>query len=432
MKKVTRRAISALLVAAIIITGTAFYCWRYITDGADWASFFGNENVTGTSVLTDRNGVALASETGGKVTFADDYATRVACYQTVGDMSGNIGTGAITRFAGRLAGFDYINGTTKSTGKTVKMTLDSALNVTAYNAMNGRSGAVLVSNYKTGEILCMVSTPSQDPANPSKSPAEGTYLNKCISASLTPGSTFKLITLTAAIENVKDIYSQTFTCSGSVDVAGVKINCTGVHGNQTVEQALAHSCNCAFAKIAQEVGGDTLAAYADKLGFTSSHSLDGIPTLAGRFDKAPAGSANLSWSGIGQYNDLVCPYSMLRLVSAIGNGGTFPEPTLLGHASVDKPTSLISADTAQRMKEFMSYNVKNSYGTGTFPGLAMCAKSGTAEVGDGNTHAWFTGFLDDPDHPYAFVVVIENGGGGLRNAGAVANTVLQAAVKSGS
>ena len=86
MKKVTRRAISALLVAALIITGTAFYCWRYITDGADWASFFGNENVTGTSVLTDRNGVALASETGGKVTFADDYATRVACYQTVGDM----------------------------------------------------------------------------------------------------------------------------------------------------------------------------------------------------------------------------------------------------------------------------------------------------------------------------------------------------------
>jgi peptidoglycan glycosyltransferase len=123
---------------------------------------------------------------------------------------------------------------------------------------------------------------------------------------------------------------------------------------------------------------------------------------------------------------------MLRLVSAIGNVGTFPEPTLLGHASVDKHTSLISADTAQRMKEFMSYNVKNSYGTGTFPGLAMCAKSGTAEVGDGNTHAWFTGFLDDPDHPYAFVVVIENGGGGLRNAGAVANTVLQAAVKSGS
>jgi peptidoglycan glycosyltransferase len=169
-------------------------------------------------------------------------------------MSGNIGTGALTQFAGRLAGFNYIYGTTDSKGTKVKLTLDSALCVKAYNAMNGRNGAVLVSNYKTGEILCMVSTPTQDPANPSKTPAEGTYLNKCISSALTPGSTFKLITLTAAIENVNDIYKQTFTCAGSVDVAGVKINCTGVHGNQTVEQALAHSCNCAFAKITQEVG----------------------------------------------------------------------------------------------------------------------------------------------------------------------------------
>lgn len=431
MKKVTRRAISALLVAALVIAGSVFYCWKYLKDGASWASYFGNENVSGTSSLTDRNGITLVSETGGKVTFSEDEATRKACYQTVGDMSGNIGTGALTQFAGRLAGFNYIYGTTDSKGTKVKLTLDSALCVKAYNAMNGRNGAVLVSNYKTGEILCMVSTPSQDPANPSKSPAEGTYLNKCISASLTPGSTFKLITLTAAIENVKDIYSQTFTCSGSVDVAGVKINCTGVHGNQTVEQALAHSCNCAFAKITQEVGPDTMAAYAEKLGITTTHSLDGITTVAGRYDKAPKGSANLSWSGIGQYNDLVCPFSMLRLVSAIGNGGSFPEPTLLGHSEAEKETSMLSSATAGKMKDFMSYNVQYSYGTGTFPGLKMCAKSGTAEVGDGNTHAWFTGFLDDPDHPYAFVVVIENGGGGLRNAGAVANTVLQAAVKAG-
>ena len=77
----------------------------------------------------------------------------------------------------------------------------------------------------------------------------------------------------------------------------------------------------------------------------------------------------------------------------------------------------------------MNYNVVNSYGEWNFPGLTkLCAKSGTAEVGDGTSHAWFTGFLDDPDHPYAFVVVIENGGGGLRNAGSVANAVLQTAV----
>ena len=76
----------------------------------------------------------------------------------------------------------------------------------------------------------------------------------------------------------------------------------------------------------------------------------------------------------------------------------------------------------------MHYNVSAVYGTWNFPSLNLCAKSGTAEQGDGTSHAWFTGFLDDEEHPYAFVVVIEGAGGGLANAGTVANTVLQAAV----
>ena len=77
----------------------------------------------------------------------------------------------------------------------------------------------------------------------------------------------------------------------------------------------------------------------------------------------------------------------------------------------------------------MNYNVVDHYdGDINFPGLKLCAKTGTAEVGDGTSHAWFTGFLLDDAHPYAFVVLVENAGGGLTNAGAVANTVLQAAV----
>ena len=75
-----------------------------------------------------------------------------------------------------------------------------------------------------------------------------------------------------------------------------------------------------------------------------------------------------------------------------------------------------------------SYPVTYSCGTWNFPGLDLCAKAGTAEVGDGTSHAWFTGFLQDEKNPYAFVVVIENGGSGLGAAGVLANTVLQAAV----
>lgn len=429
MKKVTRRALSALIVAAFVITGVCYYCFRYVESGAKWASFFSVSNVTGTSTIKDRSGVLLASETSGAATYAKDYTTRLACYQAVGDLSGNIGTGALDVFSSRLAGFDLVNGTTKNTGTDLTLSLDSALNVTAYNALAGRNGAVMVCNYKTGEVLCMVSTPTQDPAKPSSSPAAGTYLNKCISSTFTPGSVFKLVTLTAAIENVPDIYSQSFTCKGSVVVAGVRIHCTGTHGKQTVEQALANSCNCAFAQIAQEVGPDTLAKYAEKLGMTTAHSLDGVKTAAGKFEKADAGTSDLSWSGIGQYKDLVCPYSMLRFVSAIANGGELAEPTLLSRSAAGGKTRILSAETADKMKEFMSYNVKYAYKASSFPGLKICAKSGTAEVGDGTDHAWFTGFLDDDAHPYAFVVVVEHGGGGLRQAGPIANAVLQAAVK---
>ena len=105
--------------------------------------------------------------------------------------------------------------------------------MTAYEALAGRKGAVLVSNYKTGEILCMASGPSIDPSSDGDVP-DGAYINRCINGSFTPGSIFKLITSAAAIENIKDIDSRRFTCAGSVDVAGVTVKCTGVHGSQTI------------------------------------------------------------------------------------------------------------------------------------------------------------------------------------------------------
>ena len=142
---------------------------------------------------------------------------------------------------------------------------------------------------------------------------------------------------------------------------------------------------------------------------------------------AEAGSADLAWSGIGQYTDLVCPAALLRYASAIANGGVAKGPVLLAGARAPS-ARLLDSDTADTLKAMMSYNVAWGYGTWNFPGLNLCAKTGTAEVGDGTSHAWFAGFLDDPDHPYAFVVVIENGGGGLRNAAPVANTVLQDAI----
>ena len=425
MKKVKNRAWSSLIIALALVALLAVYLVKLADNGGAWATYFNGGTPAGT--IIDRNGVTLYSSDENGVSYSADATTRLACYHLIGDANGNVRTGALRQFRDMLSGYSFINGT--SSGKTLQITVDSSLNAVAYNALAGRNGAVMLMDYTTGEILCMVSTPADDPQNPSETPADGTYINKCLSASFVPGSVFKLVTLAAAIENIPDLFERTFWCEGSSVVGGAVLNCTGSHGSQTIEQALANSCNCAFGEITLELGADTIAEYAEKLGLTQELSLDGMTVTAGSFDKAEAGSIGLAWSGIGQYNDMVVPYALVRYVAAIANGGSVYEPTLLGHGNLDRESEIISADTASRIAEMMNYNVQNAYGgQWTFPGLNVSAKTGTAEVGDGTSHAWMTGFLNDPTPPYAFVVLVENAGGGLTNAAPIVNQLLQAAI----
>ncbi len=437
MKKIRNRSVFSLLIAAVLVAGLTFLTVKLAKNGRDWAMFRAdqsvfNEGVLSTGTVTDRGGIVLATAADGKATYAADATVRKACLHAVGDWQGNIGTGALSAFNFKLAGYDMLNGVASlnSAGGKVELSVDSKLNVAALSALGNRRGAVLLENYKTGEILCMVSTPTYDPANPpdlSQPAYEGAYLNRCLSSTFTPGSVFKLVTLAAAIENRPDLESEAFECAGSVKVGADTVNCTGVHGNQTIEQALSHSCNCAFSQLSQELGADVIASYADKLGLTKKLSVSGIATAAGSVEKGQDGTVNLSWMGIGQYNDQVTPIAMLRLASAIANGGEAEEPVLLKGAHTSA-TKLMEQDTADRIKDMMAYNVTAAYGASRFPGLSLCAKTGTAERGDGTSNAWFVGFLNDSDHPYAVTVCIEKGGGGLANAGPVANAILQAAV----
>lgn len=437
MKKIKNRAFFAMLIAFGLVFGLGIFAVRLFVDGEDWVMLRANQSVFNQGVLdtgtvTDRNGVILAFAGNGVFSYADDETLRKSCFHAVGDFSGNIGSGAISAFDYKLAGYNVVNGVASvgENGGKVKLSIDSSLNAVAYKALNGRKGAVLVSNYKTGEILCMVSTPSYDPNTPPDltNPAyEGVYMNRALGATYTPGSVFKLVTLSAAIENISDLSGKTFTCSGSINVGGDVVNCTGVHGQQTIEQALAHSCNSAFSEISQELGADKIYEYAEKFGFCKSLAVSGIETAAGSIEKAGTGTSNLSWMGIGQYNDLISPIAMLRFVSAIANEGVAKEPVLLKNGNSGS-TRLLKTETAQKIKELMSYNIAYAYGAEKFPNLDICAKTGTAEVGDGTSHAWFVGFLKDKNNTLAFTVIIENGGGGLVNAGPVANAVLQAAV----
>ena len=447
MKRVKKRTVITTLLVVLLIVGVAFYVVKLAADGSKWVAFSGNQTdynrgVLSVGTIVDRNGAVLAGVSGdGTRTYADNKNVRIATLHAVGDPAGNIATGALSKFADNLIGYNFITGaySANGKGKTVTLTIDSSLNVAAYQALNGRFGTIGIMNYKTGEILCMVSSPSYDPKNPptisdSDPKYQGVYINRFLSSTFTPGSIFKLVTTAAAIEHIPDISDQTFDCTGSLDLDGGTITCPTAHGQLSFEDALAVSCNCTFAQISLQLGAQTIDTYASNFGLLSSQNIDGIKTAAGNFDIAPAGSANLGWSGVGQYDDLVNPASMLRFVGAIANDGVAVDMQIKKKSPLASllpagKTRILKASTAETMQRMMGYNVQKTYGVKNFPGLDIYAKSGTAEVGGGQSpHSWFVGFIKNNDYPLAFVVLVENGGSGA--AASAANKVLQAAIKT--
>lgn len=423
---------------------------RYLFQGGSWASsafnrhLYNNQGQLIAGTVTDRDGDVLSSVEDGKRTYYDNETVRKATLHAVGDLQGNIGTGALNAFADKLTGWNRINGAFGAgQGGELTLTLDARYNYEAYQALNGRAGTVAVYNYKTGEVLCMVSAPSYDPLNvPSDIETndrwKGAYLNRFLSSAFTPGSVYKTVTLAAALERIPDLEDRSWDCQGSVSIGDEVIVCSGVHGEQDLASAFANSCNAAFAQIAVELGAGVLREYTEKAGLTASYNLDGLLSAKGSFDWEGLTEGRLGWAGVGQDKNLVNPCALMVYMGAIANGGRAAVPYLilktkhvfpsLPHLT-RKTGALISGGTAEKLAELMAGNVEKTYGTGRFPNMDLCAKSGTAEVGEGlSPHAWFAGFLRNEDAPYAFVVLVENGGGGSSVAGTVAGKVLDVMV----
>ena len=453
MKKIEKRALMCRLLALFLAAGMVLFLLRWCASGSRWASaafnrhLYNNAGYLSVGTVLDRDGDVLTavSESGAR-TYYDNETVRKATLHAVGDLQGAIGTGALTAFADRLTGFDLINGAYGADrGRELYLTIDARYNYEAYQALNGRRGTVAVYNYKTGEVLCMVSAPSYDPlAVPedieSNERYKGAYLNRFLSSTFTPGSVYKTVTLAAAIGQIPDLNSRTWECGGSIAIGGETITCSGVHGVQDVEAALANSCNVAFAQLALEVGEDALRRQTEQAGLTGRYDLDGISTAAGSFALTDLTEAQLAWAGVGQHRDLVNPCGLMVYMGAIAGGGKAAEPYLVEKTVSslglynpirlpDKTDRLLSADTAEQLRELMAAAAETAYGTARFPNMTLCAKSGTAEVGEGQPpHAWFAGFLADPETPYAFVVLVENGGGGNTVAGTIAGRVLNVIV----
>ena len=453
MKKLERRALLCLVLAGLLLAGLVVFVGLWAVRGEKWASsafnrhLYNSQGVLISGTVLDRNGTVLSAvDEEGNRSYSGGKTARMANLHVVGDLYGNISTGALSAFASQLTGYNLLLGAFGAErGNNLYLTVDAELNETAYQALGGKKGTVAVYNYKTGEILCLVSAPAYDPLNvpadlEENDKYEGAYLNRFLSSTFTPGSVFKTVTLAAALEKIPDLESRTWTCQGSVQIGDGVVTCASAHGEQDIWDALANSCNGVFGQLAVELGGETLEKYVEKAGLTGSYSINGISTAKGSVSLGQGVSENeLAWAGVGQHQDSINPCALMVYMGAIANGGKAAVPCLIQRVETAglpalpqftrRTGTLISPDTAEKVADMMRNNVETAYGTKRFPGMELGAKSGTAEVGgEEKPHAWFAGFLKNEEAPYAFVVLVEHGGSGADVAGTVASKVLRAAL----
>lgn len=435
MNRVRVRARIMLIFLLILVGGMGFFLVEYGTKAPQWVTFRGSPHVyqgsaNVSATVTDRHGNLLLDTTEGRE-YAGDLTLRQATLHWLGDRNGSISATALNTYASALVGYDSVQGIynyTRSAG-SMELTISSRVQAAALKAMQGRKGTVAVYNYKTGQILCAVTTPTFDPDNmpdiagDTSGSYEGVYLNRFTQVTYPPGSIFKIVTTAAAIDCVEGIWDMTFTCDSVYELQGSRVTCEKAHGTLDLKSAMARSCNCAYAQIAQLIGSDKLAEYTAQFGVTESIRFDGITTAEGNYDLTGADKVALAWSAIGQYTDMVNPCAYMTFMGAIGAGGQAAVPYIVEQVAAGEEITyqaqtklrdrVMDPELAETMTELMRNNVVNVYGAGNFPGLTVCAKSGTSELGGGKTpNAMFSGFVADAEYPLAFLVVVENGGYG--------------------
>lgn len=458
MKSISRRALSLYLIIILFLAGCGLLYFNLVTNANDWAMNRANKHLYSDGALStagdilDVDGNVLVTTENGKRIYNSSRYIRMAVLHTVGDSSGYIANGIQTVFKDELTGYTLLDGVYNlkryGKGNDITLTLNSKVCETAYKALGNKKGTVGVMNYKTGEIICIVSTPSYDienkPAdinNDTTGKYEGIYMNRFFSGVYTPGSTFKVLTAICAVENIPDIYERTFECKGKILIGEGYVICNGTHGKIGFEKALNKSCNCAFAQIAEELGGQKLMATAERMGFNTN-----LPNVSGkihcaksRLNLTESSALDIGWAGIGQYTTLINPCHMLTIMSAIANGGTAQSPYLVKKiTSPDRKTifaaetsvlgEYLNAEVAQKTDEMLRSNVKNQYGDSYFPQMSFCGKTGTAEVSDDKStkpNALFVGYSQLDEMPFAIIVVVEDTTTSITSAVPIASKVMK-------
>ena len=448
MKRILKRSTLILLFTLLFIGGAAFFCVELVMDADAWANQPYNAHISGNGGLEqagaiyDRNGAALAKTQGNQRVYHEDYSVRAGLLHTVGDNSLNISTAVQSKYRSQLTGYSLIWGLNMPqslrTSHDLTLTVDASACADTYDALSsyGTSGACVVYNYKTGEVLCSVSTKTYDPQDPptitedNESEYEGVYLDHVLSSTYTPGSIFKLVTSVAAIENIPDLFERSWYCGGHEDIGGNEVTCVDsqAHGYLDFQGALTQSCNIVFAELAVEIGSEKMNATAQKMGINMSFEIDDVDTPKGHYYTAGASVNQLAWSGVGQYDNQVNPMQMAIICGAIANGGNSTTPTYIKNGTDDllKMIGVKKAESQELVNPNTASVLSSVMPEYTFGSLNVRAKTGTAEVGEGKgPNAWMVGFSTDQDAPLAFACVVENAGFGSQYAKPVAETAMQ-------
>ncbi|MDO5678204.1 MAG: penicillin-binding protein 2 [Propionibacteriaceae bacterium] len=319
-------------------------------------------------------------------------------------------------------------------GANLSTTLNASAQAAAVRALGKQRGAVVAMNYATGEVLAMVSTPTYDPnrlatvdlaaereawtelLNAKDEPLK----NRAVREVYPPGSTFKLVTAAAALEDGM-VPSTELDAPASLRLPnssrsmGNSTNCGGTR--VSLEQAMKTSCNTAFGNLGLELGADKMIAMAEKFGFNQDQRID-MAAAPSRFP-TEIDEAQTALTAIGQFDVAASPLQMVQVVAAIANDGEMMRPylvstvtnrdlTVLSAQSPERLNRAISKSTAEHLQQMMIATVEDGTGKpARIDGVVIGGKTGTAQSApDRPPYAWFVGYAEDPQ--VAVVAFVEN------------------------